>query len=502
MEKYSFVTRIPDQPGALHKAAEVITRHQGNINRIQFDRRIDPCTVFFELTASPAARESIARELMEMGYLQTALAPGSFLKLNVHIPNTPGALFRFLRYTTACRANIAYIDFDDRGNQPDRLIVSLNLEDSAGVSRLLDQLKSRFRMEVVEYDTTGKYLDDTVFYLRFAQSLRILLGESEDRFLLKLLGDANHIAQELSHLGQDARTTFESILETGETLRATSGDGFYAEVQTIPLGEGITLFCIQPPCGGNVFLLDAPEECVMIDTGYGIYHPDITRLIREKFPGAIDRLSRVVVTHADADHCGAGGHYGVPALMHPGTMDIIRAQNRAYGSRSEESVLEEVYTVLIALFSRFHPPDRIELLTEHTGTVREGFPVLGALRIGGHEFEVLEGMGGHLHGQIYLYSSSLGVLFSADTAINFGHLTPERSRYNNLAVILVTSVNVDSEKVRMERKGLFALARKTNGPFSGGRRECLICGGHGPVSVLEEKNLSPWGEMEHYSRTG
>jgi len=114
-EKYSFIARIPDRPGALHPAVDVISKHGGNINRIQFDRRIDPYTVFFEVTASSQAREEIARRLRELGYLQTALKPQSFLKLSVHMPHTPGALDDFLRYTTAHQANIAGIDFDDLG---------------------------------------------------------------------------------------------------------------------------------------------------------------------------------------------------------------------------------------------------------------------------------------------------------------------------------------------------------------------------------------------------
>ncbi len=47
MEQFSFIACMPDKPGALHRAAEIITRHRGNINRIQYDRRIDPQTVFF-----------------------------------------------------------------------------------------------------------------------------------------------------------------------------------------------------------------------------------------------------------------------------------------------------------------------------------------------------------------------------------------------------------------------------------------------------------------------
>lgn len=493
MEKYAFVARVPDQPGALHKAAEIISRHQGNINRIQFDRRIDPRTVFFEVTSSPESRQAIREGLLELGYLQTALTPLSFLRLSVHVPHTPGALLDFLRCTTSHGANIAMIDFDDRGSNPDLLTVSLNLEERAAVSSLLDQLKSRYRMEVLTYDTSGRHLDDTVFYLRFAQAIRGLVGESEDAFLLRLLGDINHIVQELMNRGQDPRLVFESILRTGETLRETCGAGFYADIQQVRLAPGLNLVCIQPPCGGNVFLLDTPGDCVMIDTGYGSYFQDISTLVRMKVPGALERLSRIVISHADADHCGAGGLYAVPAIMHSGTRDIIRVSNRAYGSRSQSSILEEVYTTLINLFSRFCPPRDLVLLPGAKEERRGRFPVLGTLEIGGHRFEILEGMGGHLHGQIYLFSPELGVFFAADTVINFDHLTPERARYNTLAVNLVTSVNVDSDAAREERREILGIVRSTQGPFFGERESCLVCGGHGPVSVPSMQSLVPFG---------
>lgn len=502
MEKYAFVARVPDTPGALHRAAEIISRHEGNINRIQFDRRIDPHTVFFEVTSAPDAKQAISNGLRELGYLQTALRRLSFLKLSVHIPHTPGALLEFLRCTTSHRANIALIDFDDRGSSPDLLTVSLNLEESAAVSALLDQLKSLYRMEVLEYDTSGRYLDDTVFYLRFAQAIRSLVGESEDEFLLKLLGDINHIVQELMNRGQDPRVVFESILLTGETLRDTKGDGFYADTQEIRLADDLTLICIQPPCGGNVFLLDTPEECVMVDTGYGIYHQDIVAVIRTLVPGAIERLSRIIITHADADHCGAGGLYPVTSYMHPGTMDIIRVSNRAYGSRSQSSILEEVYTTLINLFSRFCPPKDAILLPPPPGAMRGRFPLLSSFQAGAHSFDILEGFGGHLHGQIYVYSPELGVFFAADSMINFDHLTSERARYNTLAVNLVTSVNVDSERAREERREIISLVGGNAGPFYEDRRGCLICGGHGPASLLEGGKLQPFGLIHHLSLKG
>jgi glyoxylase-like metal-dependent hydrolase (beta-lactamase superfamily II)/ACT domain-containing protein len=498
MGKYSFVAHMPDEPGSLHRAAEIIKKYKGNINRIQFDRRIDPGTVFYEVTASEDDYRKITEDLAGIGYLQTSLKSLDFLKFCVYLPHQPGALHEFLGYITSAGANIALIDFDDNGRHPDRLTVSLNLEQSREIDRLLDQLKSRYRLEIVEYDKTGKHLDDTVFYVRYAQEVRELIGESEDAFLLSFLADTNHIAQELMDRGCNPHQVFDSVLATGRTLNTTFGNNFYASVQRFAITSDITLYCFQPPCGGSVFLIRTPKELVMIDTGYGIYHTDVMAMVARYGMGGMKNLSRIIVTHADADHCGAAGHFSVPVFMHKNTLEIIRTNNRAYGSRSQGSVLEEFYTKMINLFSQFAIPSDIHCFSRPTSVMRGIFPVIGTVTIGGLELDVLDGLGGHTCGQVFLYSKTHGLLFAADSVINFGSLTKERADYSSLAAFLVTSVNVDSERARQERVALIALAEETDRSLASSGRRCLICGGHGAVSVLENRKLVPAGDLERY----
>ena len=485
---------MPNRPGALHEAAEIITRYGGNINRINFDRRIDPQTVFFEVTSEQETYRKMAADLEQIGYLQTSLAPPSFLKFHLFLPHRTGALFEFLRFTTDAGANIAYVDFDDSGMHPDRVTISLDVAESSVANGLLDTLKSRYRLEILEYDTTGDRLDNTVFYLRFAQKIRPLIGEAEDAFLLSFLHDVNHIVQELASRGKDPKTVFKSIIETGRTLHATVRERFYADVQQIPLPGETRLYCFQLPCGGNIFLIDSPGEQVLIDTGYGIYYPDIVDMLGQlglRETGIV----RIVITHADADHCGAGGLFGVPAMMHPATLSIIREANRAYGSRSEDSILEEVYTTMINLFSRFSPPEQYILIPEKGEGERGGFPVLERLTLGGIRFEVLGSLGGHLCGQIFLYAPDAGLLFSADSLMNFASFSEERKNYNSLADFLVTSVNVDSELARAERQMLTHLA--SSAP-AGSPRPFLVCGGHGAVSYFKDGGLQVYGDVQRY----
>jgi len=489
---------MPDAPGSLHRAAEIIKKYEGNINRIQFDRRIDPATVFYEVTTSEEAFRKMTADLLAIGYLQTSLKPLNFLKCCIYLPHRPGTLYEFLNFTTSVGANIGFIDFDDKGRHPDRLTVSLNLEQAAVVDHLLDLLKSRYRLEILEYDTTGKHLDDTVFYVRYAQEIRELIGESEEDFLLSFLADTNHIVQELMDRGNDPRKVFDSVLLTGQTMGATTREKFYADVQRFEISGQSTLFCFQMPCGGNIFLIDTPEEKVMIDTGYGIYHHDLMSMLSRYGLGDGHQISRIVVTHADADHCGAAGYFTAPVFMHKETLAIIKKNNRAYGSRSEHSVLEEFYTKMINLFSKFNCPPDVHCFPESTGSMRGIFPVMGTVRIGDLELEILEGLGGHTRGQIYLYSQKSGLLFAADSVINFSSLTRERADYSSLAAFLVSSVNVDSDLAKKERKALLELAAGTDAVLLTTGRQCLICGGHGAVSVIEGTGLVIQGEIERY----
>ena len=200
----------------------------------------------------------------------------------------------------------------------------------------------------------------------------------------------------------------------------------------------------------------------------------------------------------DADHCGASGYYAIPACVHPVTSEIIKKKNRAYGSRSEGSILEAFYTKMINLFSRFRPPLH-PVLFRRENLGQEGiFPVIDTITIDGIRFDVLESLGGHMAGQIFLFSRDHGLLFTADSIINFKSLSQERSEYNSLADFLVTSVNVDSDLAREERAALLQLIATTDSRLQEMGKRCLVCGGHRAVSVLDKVGLVPFGAINHY----
>jgi len=164
-------------------------------------------------------------------------------------------------------------------------------------------------------------------------------------------------------------------------------------------------------------------------------------------------------------------------------------------------VLEAVYTTLINLFSEYTPATRVRTFSMTPQGERHGFAVIDRLRVGDLSFEVLEGHGGHMHGQCYLFEPDHGLLFPADALINFKSLSPERQSYASIAVYLVTSVNVDSERANAERDALLELVAETDERLAGSGRRCLVAGGHGAVSILEAGRLVACSDVEPYRPT-
>lgn len=476
MERRYFVARMPDEPGSLHKAAAVLKRHRGNIERIQYDQRIDPQTVFFEVLISESGFDDAMRELGEMGYLRRTLAEPVYLKFEVQLPHTDGSLFDFLDGITNTRSNISFLDFDVTGGEPDSLKVGIVLDDQCRAEELMDIVKNRYPMSILEYRTTGEGLDDAVFYVRFAQELRSLIPDVDDGFLLRFLSDINHIMQSLHRTGQDHRQVFQSILDSGRYLRQSSGQDFFCDIQELDLAEG-RLLALQMPCGGNVYLLQGAGGTLMVDSGYGHYHADLVRCMEHKGV-KVEEVSSILLTHADADHCGSTGLFPCPTYLSLGSLSIIHSNDRAHGSSLEGSVLESYYTRIINLLSECHPPSDTRLFSSLPIGRRGAFEVLERRHEHGWEVEVLQGMDGHVPGQTFFYLPRSNVLFSSDSLLDFNGLTAERKQYMNLAKLLMTTVNVDSDRAGAERRALQELAVRSG---------CLVCGGHGPVFRTDDK---------------
>lgn len=481
---HSFVARMPNEPGALHKAAAVLKRHNGNIERIQYDTRIDPNTVFFELSADEHDLRNALDELDSMGYLRRTLPVPAYLKFDITLPHVPGALFDFLDMITGTGTNIAYLDYDETIPRGGPLRVAVVIDDGSRARQLLDGLKTRYPLEIIEHSSVNEDLDSTVFYVRFAQEVRSLIPGVDEDFLLGFLHESNHIAQELTRRGEDPRKVLRSILDSGRMLKQSVGAGC-TEMYSHDVPGGL-LHCIQFPCGGNSYLLDIGARLV-IDTGFGSYRQHLMACIRE-LGWNMDDIDAVLITHGDTDHCGSAWSLGAEVYMSPQAYDIVSHCDRSHGSEAEGGLLETFYTRMIGLFSEADEPGETVLLKGGSGSLH-GFDVRAELEIAGVSVTVLEGKGGHQEGQVFFLFPGSNMIFTGDSLINFSTLTEERKEYMTLAKVLMTSVNVDSSRAKRERDMLLGLIDSYQNESGS---VLMVCPGHGGVSMLNDDGLVPW----------
>ena len=95
---------------------------------------------------------------------------------------------------------------------------------------------------------------------------------------------------------------------------------------------------------------------------------------------------------------------------------------------------------------------------------------VGFYNVGELNFEVYEGKGGHLSGEILLIDFEHRVAFTGDIFVNLKDLTKKQAEYNQYAPILMTSFDTNSELCAKERSAF--LQRLGVGKWN-------IFGGHG-----------------------
>ncbi len=95
---------------------------------------------------------------------------------------------------------------------------------------------------------------------------------------------------------------------------------------------------------------------------------------------------------------------------------------------------------------------------------------IGVLVLAGMEFQVYEGAGGHVPGEIVLVERRLRILFTGDIFVNVKDQIPRQQKFNKLAPYLMISVDTDPELARREREAVFSLLEPG---------EWLLFGGHG-----------------------
>ena len=458
---------MPDKAGAFLCASRIIRENHGNITRVSFNNTVDAHTLFIEVAAEPDQHESISSALREIGYL-TDDDPSRSILIVLTLPDEVGAVEPVLEILSDSKVNISYMSSQENGTPFQYFKMGLLIENPGEIKRLLDQLSAVCGVRILDYDVTEKPLDNTVFYLSFAADVRSMLSLSQED-TNSLIINSNRVMQILDERGELPFKTFDYIKRFAGFLASHRGRNFSPRISSMPVGD-FTLHTIEPPCGSNTFILERGGDLLFVDCGFACYRDEMLAIFGSLFPDFDSRRKLLALTHADIDHTGLLDFFD-KVFMNRSCYENFVLEQRGEPNFREQNHLHSPYCSLSKIISGYKPPklDNAAVVGEKTGD--EPLEYVGSFEFEGLKFDLIEGAGGHVRGENLIVSDDLKLVFTGDIYVNIDGFTDEQREFNLLAPYLMTSVNVDSAKAKIERSLLF-----------GNYADFLLLPGHGPAN--------------------
>ena len=491
MPKKSFVTSMPDKAGTFLRASQIIASHEGNIVRVSYNKAVDLHMLFIDVQASAERLQQIQADLTSIGYVQDRIAPTRVIEVSVKIPEKPGAVLPVLEVLNHHKINISYMNSCADGRPYEDFKFGLLIEDPHMIKTLLDDISNIYPVNIIECESSEENLDNTVFYIRLANEIQELLGLSTDQ-TMQFISESNRVLQVLQSEGEDAGKVFDYIRRFALHVSHYRGENYQTTTQKIQLSESVTLYCISPYCGSNTYLFVTAEEITLVDTGYALYAEELNKVLRHLVP-AWERMEKnIYITHADVDHSGLLSKWtDAHIYVNQKSAENFRRQSEHQPDFREQTELHMGYSRLSQIISGYFPPtqESLHMIDADTPQEHEHLLQIGNMQIGDISFDILEGSGGHLFGEMIYVSRAAGIILSGDILVNISGFSKERAEFNMLAPFLMKSVNVNSKRAREMRNEVIALSNeiaKTN------KKPCLLCGGHGPLSTCIDGELTLW----------
>ena len=446
--KRSFMTSLPDMSGAFLLASRIVLAHGGNMVRASYNKAVDAHTLFLDVEGEEAALDAIESELHEAGFLQE----GSRVKvvlIEVEVPNEPGGVIPVLEALKKRNVSISYLSSQASGETAP-LKMGLYIEEPDVIGSLLDELATLCPVRIISYDAGEKKLDNTVFYLTFADEMRQLLDLTAQQ-TKEFVYYANLLMQQLDEKGEPHSKTFEYISRFAHFVAEHNGAAHECRITCQRLTDRVTVTVLEPPCGSNITVLEdaSTKALLVIDGGFTCYQAQTMRLLRTLFPNFDARKKEMLLTHSDSDHTGICGHFNTIWCTRR-TADCFAGEHIGLPCPREENPNMRPYYYLSKLITDYVPPTLSRLCMLDTTPPDDSVPLskVGEFRFADMEFDVYQGNGGHVPGETILLDERHRIGITGDDYINALDMIAPQKEFNRLAPYLARSVNQDSVKYR------------------------------------------------------
>lgn len=468
----TYVTKMPDKAGAFLLSSKIIAAAGGNIVRVNYNKAVDLHTLFIEVSATPAQHDEIARKLSACGYLTNREENRQILMIVLTLPDKPGAVTPVLEILNRYQVNISYISSQENGTAYQHFKMGLLIENTGEIKRLIEEISRICEIHILDYQVTDRLLDGTVFYITFANKMRELLGLSQAQTNTVLI-HANRLMQLLDEQNKSPLQTFDYIRRFAQFVTEAKNERFHPNISSLSLTKDLLLYCIEPPCGSNTYILEHHGALLFVDCGFACYKNEMLALLERLFPGFSGKTKCAFITHADIDHTGL-----LPIMdkiyMSQSCYDNFEAEQNGAPNFREQNPLHAPYCSLSKIISEYEPPELHRCIIVGEKRDEAALSYIGSKCFGPWRFAFYEGSGGHVKGETVIVCKELELIFSGDIYVNIKGFSKEQQEFNRLAPFLMTGVDSDPAAARECRAALLS-------EYQG----FLLCPGHGAMKRIE-----------------
>ena len=452
--KKTYVTSMPNHIGAFLKASKCFFQLNVNITRVSYNKAVDSHTLFIDAEGTEEQLKKADIELEKIGYLQSDTNKTSIVLIEFRLSDVPGSVTSVLELINEFNFNISYISSQENGTDYQYFKMGLYVEDYDKVSEFLKEAEKLCKVRVIDYNSSEKVYDNSIFYNTYVLGLSQTMGLSED-VSRELLVHVNLAMQTLDEQGLSPYRTFDSISKFAELLGASKGSSFNPRISTHKISDNTEITLIEPPCGSNTIIIKSNDKILFVDSGYACYSDEMIRIFKKIVPDFENMEKTILVTHADVDHCGLLPMFD-KIIASSKTANCLQREYEGKNGYREENPLHRPYINICKILTSYKAvnPEKVTAMWNDVENLSEPLTQIGFFDFEELHFEVYEGKGGHLPGEIVLIDYSKHIAITGDVYINMHGLTAEQAEYNQYAPILMTSVDTDSRLCLEERKAI------------------------------------------------
>ncbi len=467
--KKTYVTKMPNHIGAFLKASKCFSELGVNITRVSYNKAVDSHTLFIEVDGEQTQLEKANEKLKEIGYLSSEEENGKIILLSFRLKDVPGSVTGVLELISKFNFNISYISSQENGSDYQQFKMGLYVSEVNTLSDFLAQAEKLCEVQIINYSNTEKVYDNSIFYNSYVDDLvktmALPLKKKEE-----LLVNVNLAMQTLDERGLSPYKTFDSISKFAKLLSECKGERFKPRITKHHITDKTEITLIEPDCGSNTAIIESCGQRLFVDSGYACYKNEMLELIKSLIPDFRKSKEKLLITHADVDHCGLLNEFDEVIVSQRSAQSLRGEIDGNMGFR-ESNVLHLPYVNICKILTDYKKVEKEKLCPLwNKSSLIAPIEQIGFYNVGELNFEVYEGKGGHLAGEILLIDYEHKVAFTGDVFINLADLTKKQAEYNQYAPILMTSVDTDAPLCAKERSAF--LQRLGVGTWN-------IFGGHG-----------------------